>query len=80
MSNILPHKPNHTNDLDDEFLNYIIEAYNNDELREDNYQEFSRHLNDILNSKKNDKDYVDYVINIFKVVSNININDEEDKN
>ena len=80
MSNILTHKPNHTGDLDDEFLNYIIEAYNNDELREDNYQEFSRHLNDILNSKKNDKDYVDSVRKIFNSVSHINKNDEEEKN
>ena len=80
MSNILPHKPNHIGDLDDEFLNYIIEAYNNDELREVNYKEFSKHLNNLLSSKKNDKNYVDSVRKIFSAVSHININDEEEKN
>ena len=80
MSNILPHKPNHIGDLDDEFLNYIIEAYYNDELREHNYKEFSKHLNNVLSSKKNDKNCVESVRKIFNAVSHINIHDEEEEN
>ena len=75
----LPHKPFHTGDLEDDFLNYVIKLYNDDELREDNYLDVVRHLNEYLHRNHEDKNMVESVRQLFKAVSSLNIKEEEEK-
>ena len=69
MSNIIPHKPTRIGDLDDDVLNFVVEAYYNDELRDDNYEEFALRLNEMLKQRKDDKDFVESTRKLFAAVA-----------
>lgn len=70
------HKPIHDGDLDNAFLEYIVKLYNDDELREDNWMEIAKKINQEMANNKNNKKYVDDARSVLKAVSTIDINDE----
>ena len=71
------HKPIHEGDLENEFLNYIVKLYNDDELREDNWEEVAIKLNNMMSRNKNNKKFVNDTVDILKSVSTINIDDSK---
>ena len=79
----LPHKPTRPGDLDDDFIDYVVKLYNDNELRYDNYQDVAKHLNEYIHRKHEDPEFVESIHKLYKSVSSININlhdsDDDDK-
>ena len=71
------HNPIRTGDFC-ELCKYVEDLYNNDDLRDDNYIEISKMLNEIIHKNRDNKNFCDNVAMLFKSVMNLDIDKKDD--
>ena len=71
----IPHKPLHVGDLDDDLLSLVVKWYNDDDLREDNYIEKAKKINEYMKMRRNDKDFVEPTRRLLQAISTVDVNE-----